>query len=120
MNFKDIRELRKSPGVASEIRSKSILLSDSLSTTKQYSLPIVCNFVTYVFRLYDTHIRTGPAKANGINTYSYLRFLFERMPAAKIAEEYEQLLLWNFKKVFIISRRLLNKDFRNSLENMSM
>ncbi len=40
------------------------------------------------------------AKANGIDTYSYLRFLFERMPAAKTAEEYEQLLPWNFKKSF--------------------
>ncbi|MBP9708233.1 MAG: transposase domain-containing protein [Oligoflexales bacterium] len=35
-----------------------------------------------------------------MDTYSYLRFLFERMPAAKTAEEYEQLLPWNFKKSF--------------------
>ena len=35
------------------------------------------------------------AKANGHEPYSYLRFIFEKLPYAETLEEYEALLPWN-------------------------
>jgi len=35
------------------------------------------------------------AKANGLEAYSYLRHIFEKLPLAKTLEEYETLLPWN-------------------------
>lgn len=37
------------------------------------------------------------AKANGIDAYTYLRQLFDKLPAATKLEDYEALLPWNFK-----------------------
>ncbi|HTR08963.1 MAG TPA: transposase domain-containing protein, partial [Paraburkholderia sp.] len=33
-------------------------------------------------------------KANGIDPYSYLTWLFERLPLAKTADDYEALMPW--------------------------
>ena len=35
------------------------------------------------------------AKANGLEPYSYLRYVFEKLPLAKTLEDYEALLPWN-------------------------
>ncbi len=35
------------------------------------------------------------AKANGHEPYSYIRFIFEKLPYAETLEEYEALLPWN-------------------------
>jgi len=37
------------------------------------------------------------AKANGLEPYSYLKYIFEKLPHAKTLEEYEALLPWNCK-----------------------
>ncbi len=39
------------------------------------------------------------AKANGLEPYSYLRYIFEQLPGAETLEEYEALLPWNAKQV---------------------
>ncbi|MBF0117109.1 MAG: transposase domain-containing protein, partial [Magnetococcales bacterium] len=38
------------------------------------------------------------AKANGLEPYSYLRHVFEHIPAAQTLEEFEALLPWNLTK----------------------
>jgi len=35
------------------------------------------------------------AKANGINPFKYLRYVFEMMPKLKTADDVESLLPWN-------------------------
>lgn len=37
------------------------------------------------------------AKANGLDAYTYLRYLFEKLPAATTLSDYDALLPWNFK-----------------------
>ena len=39
------------------------------------------------------------AKANGLNPFEYLRYVFEKIPLAKTVEDFEALLPWNVKKV---------------------
>ena len=36
-------------------------------------------------------------RANGVNTYEYLRALFEALPKATSADDYEALLPWSLK-----------------------
>ena len=38
------------------------------------------------------------AKANGLEPYSYLRYIFEKLPLAEALEDYEALLPWNLDK----------------------
>jgi transposase len=38
------------------------------------------------------------AKANALEPHAYLRFIFEKLPAATTLEDYEALLPWNVKK----------------------
>ena len=35
------------------------------------------------------------AKANKLEPYAYLRFIFEKLPMAETLEDYEDLLPWN-------------------------
>ena len=35
------------------------------------------------------------AKANKLEPYAYLRFIFEKLPTAKSLQDYESLLPWN-------------------------
>jgi hypothetical protein len=37
------------------------------------------------------------AKANGLEPYWYLRYLFERIPKAQTLNDFEELLPWNCK-----------------------
>jgi hypothetical protein len=37
------------------------------------------------------------AKANGLEPYAYLRYIFEMLPTASTLEQYEALLPWNLK-----------------------
>jgi transposase len=37
------------------------------------------------------------AKANGLEPYQYLKYLFEQLPMASSLEDYEQLLPWNVR-----------------------
>jgi transposase len=37
------------------------------------------------------------AKANGLEPYQYLKYLFEHLPVAASLEDYEQLLPWNVR-----------------------
>lgn len=37
------------------------------------------------------------AEANGLELYSYLRYMFEKLPLAKTLEDYEALLPWNLR-----------------------
>jgi transposase len=37
------------------------------------------------------------AKANGLEPYQYLKYLFEQLPMANSLEDYEQLLPWNVR-----------------------
>lgn len=39
------------------------------------------------------------AKANGVDTYSYLKYVFERIPYAETLEDFEALLPYNLKSV---------------------
>jgi len=36
------------------------------------------------------------AKANGLEPYAYLRYIFSKLPCAEKLEDYEALLPWNF------------------------
>jgi len=40
------------------------------------------------------------AKANGIEPYSYLRYIFENLPRATTLQDYEAMLPWNAKEAF--------------------
>ena len=37
-------------------------------------------------------------KANKLEPYAYLRFIFDKLPTATTLEDYEALLPWNVKK----------------------
>ena len=38
------------------------------------------------------------AKANGLNEYEYLRWLFTKLPSANSVEDFESLLPWNIDR----------------------
>jgi len=38
------------------------------------------------------------AKANGLNPYTYLKFIFEKLPTAQTVDDFEDLLPWNVNK----------------------
>jgi transposase len=46
------------------------------------------------------------AKANGLEPYRYIRYLFQELPKVKSIEEYEALLPWNVDKDFINSNSI--------------
>jgi transposase len=46
------------------------------------------------------------AKANGLEPYSYLRYLFEQLPAVTDADAFDTLLPWNVERMEIIKRAL--------------
>jgi transposase len=43
------------------------------------------------------------AKANGLEPYSYLRFILKRLPAATCVEDFEKLLPWNIDRDALIT-----------------
>jgi transposase len=43
------------------------------------------------------------AKANGTEPFAYLRFLFERIPAAECLEDFEALLPYRVDRSFLAS-----------------
>jgi transposase len=47
----------------------------------------------------------GSARANGLEPYAYLNYIFENLPAANTVEALEALLPWNARAVLIPSKR---------------
>ena len=43
------------------------------------------------------------AKANGLNEYEYLRWLFAKLPSANSAEDFESLLPWNIDRENLVN-----------------
>lgn len=48
--------------------------------------PIGAKGSTFIYSLIET------AKANGLKSYTYLRYLFEQLPLAKTLDDYRRLL----------------------------
>lgn len=44
-------------------------------------------------------------KANGVELHAYLSLLFERLPTARVVEDFEAMLAWNVKPLTTAAQR---------------
>jgi len=80
-------------GIENKIRPFAIGRKNWLFSTSQAGAKASAN----LYSLIET------AKANGLNEYDYLKWVFAKLPAATTVEQIEALLPWNIDKVDLVN-----------------
>lgn len=80
-------------GIENKIRPFAIGRKNWLFSTSQNGAKASAN----LYSLIET------AKANGLNEYDYLKWVFAKLPAATTVEEFEALLPWNIDKTDLVN-----------------
>lgn len=60
------------------------------------------------------------ARANGVEPYAYLHYLFDHLPAATGVEQIEALLPWNVTSAQLAEHQKQQKSFSKSLRDQSL